>query len=486
MIHKLLYIKNCGRFLNCTLNPHDWDGVFSKINTIYAENGSGKTTLTQIFKSMSGNDVDLSRISKKASIHSTGDIEISFMAKNKQYIFKNNKWNNALTYTIETYDSYYAESNIYTIPIGNYTSYTPYLKLFLNDQEIDFIKELKLIARKRRRLKNNIRTVKEKLKEDLDSVTKSRAVERLSIFQNKLKTLDNQKGIIIKQIDILIGEKSKQFLNSVNSYLEIFNHSLKLVKLEKRGPQLIYNLQIDGKEGCHESSNISLKHSLSEGDKSSLSLSFFLAKLDFLSDLKNTIIIFDDPISSFDSRRRNTTISILSRFAEKSLQFFLLSHDLNFVKAFYQKTSSQTNLKIEWQNGSSSFVKNALELELMTGVTKDIYQLQQYITNGAKSDFERRDIARCIRPAIEGVFRIKYFSIVKDNEWLGDFLGYIRDSATDSPLNRLKGDIYDTMSDINEYSQKYHHSNPQYLEERIYDHELRQYVKMTLNVMMYI
>ena len=144
MIHKLLYIKNCGRFLNCTLNPHDWDGVFSKINTIYAENGSGKTTLTQIFKSMSGNDVDLSRISKKASIHSTGDIEISFMAKNKQYIFKNNKWNNALTYTIETYDSYYAESNIYTIPIGNYTSYTPYLKLFLNDQEIDFIKELRL------------------------------------------------------------------------------------------------------------------------------------------------------------------------------------------------------------------------------------------------------------------------------------------------------------------------------------------------------
>ena len=101
------------------------------------------------------------------------------------------------------------------------------------------------------------------------------------------------------------------------------------------------------------------------------------------------------------------------RIAKESAQFFLLSHDLNFIKDFCRKVRNSTNLKIEWKDNSSKLLKNSIELESMTGVSKDLYKLQQYISYGATSDFERRDIARCIRPAIEGVFRIKYFSIVK-------------------------------------------------------------------------
>ena len=51
-----------------SLTPVQWNGVFEKINTIYAENGSGKTTFTQIIKSLSGKDLDLSLVSRRKTL----------------------------------------------------------------------------------------------------------------------------------------------------------------------------------------------------------------------------------------------------------------------------------------------------------------------------------------------------------------------------------------------------------------------------------
>ncbi len=88
MIDKLLYIKNCGRFINCTISPNYWDGTFSKINTIYAENGSGKTTFTQILKSLSGSQVDIENVSKRKSLQTSQNINISFTAVRRNFTIK--------------------------------------------------------------------------------------------------------------------------------------------------------------------------------------------------------------------------------------------------------------------------------------------------------------------------------------------------------------------------------------------------------------
>ena len=92
---------------------------------------------------------------------------------------------------------------------------------------------------------------------------------------------------------------------------------------------------------------------------------------------------------------------------------------------------------------------------------------------------------RCMRPVIEGIFRLKYFSILKDREWLGDFLLRIKNSDESSPLYRLN-EYYNELSDINDYCKQYHHSNPKYSEEIIFDEELRQFVEKTLNIIAYI
>ena len=180
-----------------------------------------------------------------------------------------------------------------------------------------------------------------------------------------------------------------------------------------------------------------------------------------------------------------TTISILSKYAEKAQQFFLLSHDIHFIKDFIDRNKACNNLKIVWKDGTSVFVKHNVKEETMTGVSKDIYTLQKFLKEGALNDFEKREVIRCLRPVLEGVFRLKYFSIVSDTEWLGDFLNRIRQCNNTSPLHRLI-DILEDLSDINDYCKQYHHSNPKYMEIPIYDEELRQYVQRTLNVLMYI
>lgn len=486
MIHKLLYIKNCGRFVNCTLTPSDWDGVFGKVNTIYAENGSGKTTFTQVIKSLSGNNLDVGCVSRRKTLQAREDLSISLVADDKKLLrFNNGKWNRVVN-NIEIYDTYYAESNIYIISLGNHDNPSDFYKLILSNDSEDIVRKLQRVIRVCQNSKNRVKSLSHDVKEYKGTAKENEYKLRLARAKLIRQNAVQERIDIEKQMDSMVEEYGGKYLQSVNDYLMLFNPDLRLIKLNKKGQQLVYHLQINGITVRDDSSSISLKHSLSEGDKSSLSLSFFLARLDLMQDLSDKVIVFDDPLSSFDTRRRSITASILSRIANRTSQFFLLSHDLNFVKDFCNKVPDSINLKIEWKDGSSRFVSNSIKLESMTGISKDLYILQQFIDNGASSDFERRDIVRCIRPALEGVFRIKYFSIIKDNEWLGDFLNHIRECDPQSPFNRLKGKIYETISDINEYSQKYHHSNPQYMEEPIYDTELRQYVSLTLNIIMYI
>lgn len=82
MIHKIIEIQNCGRFLDYkpSEKEYGWNGFFSQKNTIYAENGSGKTTFTQILKSLSGNGCEL--VEKRKSLQSSTPIKISILNDN--------------------------------------------------------------------------------------------------------------------------------------------------------------------------------------------------------------------------------------------------------------------------------------------------------------------------------------------------------------------------------------------------------------------
>ena len=70
---------------------------------------------------------------------------------------------------------------------------------------------------------------------------------------------------------------------------------------------------------------------LSDGDKRSLALAFFLAKaLNEKSCLANMVVL-DDVFASLDSNRRSQTVAALCEVAKKCAQVIVLAHDAYFL-----------------------------------------------------------------------------------------------------------------------------------------------------------
>src|SRR3546814_14330239 len=76
----------------------------------------------------------------------------------------------------------------------------------------------------------------------------------------------------------------------------------------------------------------SFRNTLSTGDKTTLALAFFLAKLDHDGNLASKVVVFDDPLSSHDSHRRGKTVEAIKQLCGRCLQLIVLSHDEYFLR----------------------------------------------------------------------------------------------------------------------------------------------------------
>jgi hypothetical protein len=92
------------------------------------------------------------------------------------------------------------------------------------------------------------------------------------------------------------------------------------------------------------------------------------------------------------------------------------------------------------------------------------------------------DVARSIRPFIEGMLRTHFPGHFQPKEWLGDFIAKIRAASNMDGLSHAKDDLVE-LEAINGYSQKYHHDqNPNADSEPLSEEELHGYVKRTLRL----
>ncbi len=72
---------------------------------------------------------------------------------------------------------------------------------------------------------------------------------------------------------------------------------------------------------------------LSEGEKTAISFIYFLTKLlENEEELKETIVVIDDPISSFDSNHLFNSYSFIRNICNDSKQLFVLTHNFTFYR----------------------------------------------------------------------------------------------------------------------------------------------------------
>jgi wobble nucleotide-excising tRNase len=224
------------------------------------------------------------------------------------------------------------------------------------------------------------------------------------------------------------------------------------------------------------------KTCLSSGDKSALAFAFFLARLNADPDLRNKIVVFDDPITSLDANRRSRTCQDIASLMPRTAQLIVMSHDAYFLREVWELTAAEDTKTLciarEGRHDSRIAEWN-IETETSGEYYQNYYRLEEYLEGRFTGDL--RDVARCIRPLLEANLRLRFPGVFPKTGWLGTFLEMIRDAPPTSPLRSLQPCLSE-LSEINNYSKDFHHDrNPTGASTHpITDGELKPFVDQTI------
>lgn len=87
-----------------------------------------------------------------------------------------------------------------------------------------------------------------------------------------------------------------------------------------------------------------IAENLSTGEKNAIALIYFFnTLLDIDVDIQNTIVVLDDPISSFDSNFYYNAISYIREKTEKVGQLFIFTHKFSLLKDFSKMYNKEVN-----------------------------------------------------------------------------------------------------------------------------------------------
>lgn len=138
-----------------------------------------------------------------------------------------------------------------------------------------------------------------------------------------LKTLINARNTEIRTLEDSLsneGVGAEQFNESLHRFLGRSELTLRFNPV-KKGYEILRNdsEQVDG--------------NLSEGEKTAIAFVYFITKLkENDNNIEDTIVVVDDPISSFDSNHLFHAYSFMRTNCEKAKQLFVLTHNFTFFK----------------------------------------------------------------------------------------------------------------------------------------------------------
>ena len=96
----------------------------------------------------------------------------------------------------------------------------------------------------------------------------------------------------------------------------------------------------------------SFRNTLSGGDKFTLALALYFAKITADLELKDTIVVLDDPFTSLDNFRRQFTAIEIRKLCGGAAQTIVLSHDKNFLRLLWDKIDHAIIKAIALQTGA--------------------------------------------------------------------------------------------------------------------------------------
>ncbi len=227
----------------------------------------------------------------------------------------------------------------------------------------------------------------------------------------------------------------------------------------------------------------SLANTISGGDRSALALAFFLAQVEQKPDLAESVIVFDDPFHSQDRSRQNRTIERIHALARQAKQCFVFSHDLDFARAVSPIHGVRARTFLLDPLTDHTYLESKELPMLPSRAYEAKYQeLTAFIANPANYSNQLHTIAGTLRTILEEYLQLKFpLRWTGQDYWFGTMIGEIRCATGDDPLIRCQG-IVGGLTEVNEYSQRFHHRTTGATADVPDARELVTYAKQALSI----
>ena len=252
---------------------------------------------------------------------------------------------------------------------------------------------------------------------------------------------------------------------TINSYLRRLNAGFKIDYREPnyRGKEpaasyqiLINDVPVSPRSKSEYLAEASFRNTLSAGDKSTLALALFLAKLNADPALGKTIVVLDDPFTSLDNFRRQFTANEIRKLCSWAAQTVVLSHDKNFLRLLWEKIHQSKIKCIAIQTGAPGMTTIApydIELETRPRYITDRMKIEEFV-EGEPRARDAAHIRALLRTVCEDFYRRGDPKLFGEAASLEEIIRRLEDAPEEHPYK----DVIEDLRDINEYSRGEHHA----------------------------
>lgn len=270
--------------------------------------------------------------------------------------------------------------------------------------------------------------------------TTKQAIVQHRILTKEKQILTERLTTLRDEINTASIELLENYQKSINNLLKSFGVEFRIHKVERktdtaRKETLTFAIELKGKvfdpNGSRETP-YSLANTFSSGDRSTLAFALFLAKLQH-TDLSNSILIFDDPISSLDFFRKQQTSKQVSAISDKAKQTIVLTHSMEFAKLFGHLPVSSKYFKLFKADSLAGVVLmpyNNLSEMCVPKHNEEHEALETYLR--APESVKRLDVMKSIRSYVETKLRIYLPELATLNPpTLGKFITHLKHKQMD-------------------------------------------------------
>lgn len=270
------------------------------------------------------------------------------------------------------------------------------------------------------------------------------------------------------ELDALMSNLLARYRTDINRWLAQFGapFSISTLNFTYQGgttPRTEYAIDLRGKAvtaGRKSANSPSFHTALSDGDKRTLALAFFLARVLGDADAAAAIVVLDDVFASMDRDRRAQTMGAISKLAQSCAQVLVLGHDAYFLRDLSRqlcekKIAEPLVLQIRRVADGFSQLDDCDLTELCASAYYKRYrEVSEYLAGAATPNL--LPVAQALRPLVEGCLHRRFPGLIKEGLTFGVILDQIKNATPGSPLIQLQSQL-GPLGSFNDFVGSFHH-----------------------------